>query len=63
MRKLLAFLLAAMMMFSVVGCAGAAQEEEAATVGGILLNDFKANAEGSAQEIAERLCVKCNQLS
>ncbi len=55
MRKLLAFLLAAMMLFSVVGCAGAAEEEEATTVGGILLNDFKADAEGSAQEIAERL--------
>jgi hypothetical protein len=55
MRKLLAFLLAAMMIFSVVGCAGAAEEEEATTVGGILLDDFKADAEGSAQEIAERL--------
>lgn len=53
MKKLLALCLAVIMMVSVVACGG--KEEEPTTVGGILLADFKADASGSAQEIADHL--------
>ena len=58
MKKLMALLLVAVMMFSMVACGNAGSNEEVKepeTVGEFLLQDFKANSEGSAQEVADRL--------
>ena len=50
MKKILAMLLIAVMVMGLAACGGGAD-----TVGGALLEDFKANPEGTAQEIADRL--------
>lgn len=73
MKKILAILLAAVMLLSMAACGNkknedttgttgstategtTATEDTTDTVGGALLEDFKANAIGSAQEIAEHL--------
>lgn len=59
MKKLIAILLALLMAMSMVACAnnGGANNgaDVADTVGQTLLNDFKADNSGTAQEIAERL--------
>lgn len=69
MKKIIALLLVAVMLFSLVACGAkkeaepskkqdAAEEvkkEEPKTVGGKLLADFEENTDGSAQEIAERV--------
>ena len=70
MKKILAFLLAAAMLLSMAACGNKKNEDTTGTtdstattedtttqdtVGGALLEDFKANATGSAQEIAEHL--------
>lgn len=53
MKKLFALFLIAAMAIGAVGCSK--EEEKPTTVGGILLQDFKADHEGTAQEIADRL--------
>ena len=60
MKKIVALSLAVLMILGVVACGKAEGEkkEEAKkpeTVGEILLDDFKKDASGSAQEIAERI--------
>ena len=57
MKKLMTLLLVVVMMFSVVACGNSGSEEvkEPETVGEFLLQDFKANPEGSAQEVADRV--------
>ena len=57
MKKLMALLLVAVMMFSVAACgnSGAEEVKEPETVGEFLLQDFKSNPEGSAQEVADRV--------
>lgn len=60
MKKIVVLLLAVSMLLGVVACGNAESEkkEEAKkpeTVGEILLADFKEDASGSAQEIADRL--------
>ena len=60
MKKIAALSLAVLMILGVVACGKAEGEkkEEAKkpeTVGEILLDDFKKDASGSAQEIAERI--------
>lgn len=57
MKKVVALLLAVIMMFTLAACGSNGSEEvkEPETVGEFLLQDFKANPEGSAQEIADRL--------
>lgn len=70
MKKILAILLAAAMLLSMAACGNKKNEDTTGTtdstattedtttqdtVGGALLEDFKANATGSAQEIAEHL--------
>lgn len=51
MKKLLAVLLIAVMVMALAACGGG----NAGTVGETLLEDFKSDATGSAQEIADRL--------
>ncbi len=51
MKKLLAVLLIAVMVMGLAACGGG----NAGTVGETLLNDFKSDATGTAQEIADRL--------
>ena len=51
MKKLLAVLLIAVMVMALAACGGG----KAGTVGESLLEDFKSDATGSAQEIADRL--------
>lgn len=53
MKRIIALILAALMIMTAVGCTK--KEEENKTVGQTLLADFKANADGSAQEIADSL--------
>lgn len=58
MKKLTAILLVLVMMFSVAACGNAGSGEEVKepeTVGEFLLQDFKSNPEGSAQEVADRV--------
>ena len=58
MKKLVALLLVAVMMVSVAACGNGGSSEEVKepeTVGEFLLQDFKSNPEGSAQEIADRV--------
>lgn len=61
MKRIIALLLAAIMVLSMVACGTTKEDdkkEEAKkpeTVGEILLNEFKDNPEGTAQEIAERI--------
>ncbi len=54
MKRVVAFLLAMMMVLGTVAC-GNAGDSKSGTVGEILLEDFKADTEGTAQEIAERI--------
>jgi hypothetical protein len=57
-KRIIALLLAAIMVLSMVACGTKKEDEkkeEAQTVGAILLNEFKDNPEGTAQEIAERI--------
>ncbi len=60
MKRIIALLLASIMVLSMVAC-GTTKEENKddaktpQTVGETLLNEFKANPEGTAQEIAERI--------
>ena len=56
-KRIIALLLAAIMVLSMVACGTKEDDkkEEAQTVGAVLLNDFKKNPEGTAQEIAERI--------
>ena len=56
MKKAAAVLLAMVMVLGTVAC-GNAEEVNEGTVGEILLADFKADTEGSAQEIAERIAA------
>ncbi len=51
MKKLVAVLLIAVMVMALAACGGG----NAGTVGETLLEDFKGNPEGTAQEIADRL--------
>lgn len=58
MKKLMALLLAAVMMCSMVACGNSGSNEEVKepeTVGEFLRQDFVENSEGSAQEVADRL--------
>lgn len=58
MKKLMALLLATVMLFSVVACGNTESGEvnkEPETVAEFLLQDFKSNPEGSAQEVVDRL--------
>lgn len=58
MKKLAALLLTAVMMLSLTACGNTGSDEEVKepeTVGEFLLQDFKKNPEGSAQEVADRL--------
>ena len=58
MKKLVALLLVVLMMISAVACGNTGSGEEVKepeTVGEFLLQDFKANPEGSAQEVADHL--------
>ena len=54
MKKITAFLLMIMMVLGTVAC-GNSGGTEPETVGAVLLGDFKADTEGTAQEIAERI--------
>lgn len=74
MKKILAILLAAVMLLSMAACGNKKNDETSGetestategttaqdTVGSALLEDFKANATGSAQEIAEHLLTNKN---
>ena len=51
MKKLLAVLLIAVMIMALAACGGG----NAGTVGETLLEDFKSDATGTAEEIADRL--------
>lgn len=53
-KRIIALLLATIMVLSMVAC-GTTKEDTPETVGEILLNEFKDNPEGTAQEIAERI--------
>ena len=58
MKKFMALLLAGVMMFSLAACSNAGADEEMKepeTVGEFLLQDFKSNPEGNANEVANRL--------
>ena len=55
MKKLVALFLTVVMMCSMVACGNKEEVKEPETVGEFLLQDFKSNPEGSAQEIADRL--------
>lgn len=54
MKRIVTILLAAIMVLGTAAC-GNTGESKPETVGGILLEDFKSDTEGTAQEIAERL--------
>ena len=54
MKRIVTILLAAIMVLGTAAC-GNAGESKPETVGGILLEDFKSDTDGTAQEIAERL--------
>lgn len=51
MKKIVVLLLVAILVFGIAACGSSTPD----TVGGILLADFKANPEGTAQEIADRI--------
>lgn len=54
MKKFVSLFLAAVMALSMVACGNSGEEaNEPETVGEVLLADFKANAEGNAQEIVD----------
>ena len=61
MKRILALLLATIMVLSMVACGTTKEDDKKEegktpeTVGAILLNEFKDNPEGTAQEIAERI--------
>lgn len=58
MKRIIALLLAAIIVLSMVTCGTKKEDdkkEEAKTVGETLLNEFEANPEGTAQEVAERI--------
>lgn len=60
MKKIIAILMAILMVFSLAACSQSGGNEESsageeATVGQTLLADFKANSTGTALEVAERL--------
>ena len=55
MKKILAVLLASVMVLGMTACGGKEESSAPTTVGGILLEDFKSDASGSAQEIADRV--------
>ena len=58
MKKFIALLLAAVMVLSLAACGNTGSEEEMKepeTVGEFICQDFWANSEGSAQEVADRL--------
>lgn len=55
MKKLVALFLTVVMMCSMVACGNKEEVKEPETVGEFILQDFKSNPEGSAQEIADRL--------
>ena len=58
MKRFIALLLATIMVLCMVACGTTKEDdkkEEAQTVGEILLDEFKDNPEGTAQEIAERI--------
>lgn len=59
MKKAIALLLATIMVLGTVACGnkGGKVEKEPETVGEFLLADFKANADKSAQEIADAVCA------
>ena len=60
-KRIIALLLASIMVLSMVACGTTKEDDKKEevkkpeTVGEILLNEFKANPEGTAQEIAERI--------
>lgn len=59
MKKIIALVLATLMVLSMVACGGEEKKSEGTkkedTVGATLLATFKANPEGTAQEIADRI--------
>jgi len=55
MKKVLALLLITIMSLGAVGCGGNEETAKPTTVGGILLEDFKSDVDGTAQEIADRV--------
>ena len=61
MKRIIALLLASIMVLSMVACGTTKEDDKKEegktpeTVGATLLNEFKANPEGTAQEIAERI--------
>ena len=60
MKKAIALLLATIMVLGTVACGNKGEskvEKEPETVGEFLLADFKANADKSAQEIADAVCA------
>lgn len=59
MKKFIALCLVVVMALGSVGCGGAA-EQTPDTVGGMVLQDFKNNAGGSAQEIADAIAANEN---
>ncbi|MBQ4559664.1 MAG: hypothetical protein IJA54_05015 [Tyzzerella sp.] len=60
MKRIIALLLAAIMVLSIMAC-GTTKEDDKEnvkapqTVGAVLLDEFKKNPQGTAQEIAERI--------
>jgi hypothetical protein len=54
MKRITAILLMMIMVLGTVAC-GNTEESKPETVAGVLLEDFKADTEGTAQEIAERI--------
>lgn len=54
MKKFLALVLSFAMIFGIVGC-GKEAKQKPETVGGVLLENFKADTKGTTQEIADRL--------
>ena len=60
MKKAIALLLATIMVLGTVACGNKGEskvEKEPETVGEFLLADFKANADKTAQEIADAVCA------
>ena len=57
MKKILALLLVSVMALGMTACGGKEESSAPTTVGGILLEDFKSDASGSAQEIADRVVI------
>ena len=55
MKRIIALLLAAIMVLGMVACGTKKEADQAETVGQVLLKDFKNNPDGTAQEVAERI--------